>query len=253
MDDIEIKVISLKKSQTRRDYIAKILAENGQLNWSFFDALTPDSPVPGLDVDYESQLDHFGRRLNGGEIGCFKSHFSVIRDFLDNGTRNWLLVLEDDVWFDTNFDLRELVDFIDQKDIDYIRLFAKMYKDADRIAMLSGFRQIVRFRTDPYGAQAYVINKRGAKAFLDGLTSIELPIDDELGRFWRHGLEPFGVFPFPVVERSVASSLETQRNDGQKTRSKYRWRLLAFRVSEKIRKQRHNAVFKMRKLPKMKG
>jgi glycosyl transferase, family 25 len=251
MNDIEIKVISLKKSQPRRDYIAKILTENGQLNWSFFNALTPDSVVPGLEVDYDSQLDHFGRRLNGGEIGCFKSHFSVLRDFVDNGTRNWLLVLEDDVWFDTNFDLRELIDFIDRKGIDYIRLFAKMYKDADRIAMLSGFRQIVRFRSDPYGTQAYVINKRGAKAFLDGLTLIEQPIDDELGRFWRHGLEAFGVFPFPAVERSVVSSLEVERDDGQKTRSKYRWKLLAFRISEKLRKQRHNAVFRMSKLLKV--
>jgi len=250
MQDLEIKVVSLKKARSRRDYISAILAEKEGLNWSFFDALTPDAPVPALKVDSTSQTDHYGRALNGGEIGCFKSHSCVMRDFLDASPNKWLLVLEDDVWFDTNFDLAEVTHYADRSGIDYIRLFAKAYKKADPIAGLSGFRQIVRFRSESYGTQAYLINKRGVRAFLDGLTSIDVPIDDELGRFWRHGLDAYSVFPFPVVERSVVSSIETQRNEGRKERQLYRRKLLAYLVSEKLRKNWYNAAFRMGRRPK---
>lgn len=210
---IEVKIISLKESIERRAFLTNNIKFPSSIPWSFFDADTGLDEKGQLVSDRGAQRRQFGRCLTKGEVGCFRSHYNKLSQFLSSGSADWLLVLEDDVWIDSNFDFQELVDILERRSINYIRLFAKMFKPADIVEHLSGFRQIIRFRTDPYGTQAYLINKRGCKAFLKNIQVISIPIDDELGRFWRHKLDAYCVFPFPVVERNTHSSLEKLRKD----------------------------------------
>jgi glycosyl transferase family 25 len=239
---LEIIVISLPTAHDRRAVIKDIMCQQSEFPWRFYEALTAGDHVEGLANRPDRQLAQFGRILTPAEIGCFKSHFTVLSSFTEIDTAEWLLVLEDDVWLDTNFDISEVLDFAKANNISYVRLFAKKYQPAKLVGSLSNFRQIIRFKTDPYGAQAYLINKTGARRFISGIATIDIPFDDELGRFWRHGLYPFSVFPFPVVERSVRSSIEYSRNQGNETRRKYRLDLLTHRILEKTRKTGANAV-----------
>lgn len=245
---IEVKVISLKSSSERRDFLSNNLRFPSSMPWSFFDANTGSDDNSHLVSDHELQQKQFGRRLTMGEVGCFRSHYNVLSEFLSFGSADWLLVLEDDVWIDTNFDFHELTGLLDKRSIDYIRLFAKMFKPADVVAELSGFRQIIRFRTDPYGAQAYIINKRGCEAFLKSIKAISFPIDDELGRFWRHKLDPYCVFPFPVVERNTPSSLEGFRNNALGLRDNSSLARIRARLSDNLKKRARNINFKYRKV-----
>lgn len=244
---IDVKVISLESAVERRDFLSKNLKFSSSMPWSFFNANAGSDDDPNLISDQELQRVKFGRCLSAGEVGCFRSHHSVICEFLSSGTADWLLVLEDDVWIDGDFDFEELVEFLDGRAIDYIRLFAKMFKPADVVAELNGLRQIIRFRTDPYGTQAYLINKRGCESFLRDLRYITAPIDDELGRFWRHKLDPYCVFPFPAVERNTESSLEKFRNNGVVVRKSKSFLRIRSRVVDNLKKRSRNLHFAYRK------
>lgn len=232
----EAVVISLPSAVSRRAAIGKVLDQRRDIRWHFFDALEADSSGVELEANEERQIAKYGRALVAAEIGCFKSHYSVLANFVHSGKTQWLLVLEDDVWIDPEFDIGELLKLAEGIEISYVRLFAKAYKPAKSLFRLSNFRHLIRFLTDPYGTQAYLIRKDGAARFLDGLKSIDVPIDDELGRFWRHGLFPYSIFPFPAVERSVVSSIEADRTEGTEKRVRYRFDLVARRAVEKMQK-----------------
>jgi glycosyl transferase family 25 len=240
---VEVKIVSMASSIERRRFIESNIAFKEGFGWSFFDALTHDSHVPNLEVNRERQLKEYGRVLTSGEVGCFKSHFAVLSHFLSHGTSEWLLVLEDDVWIDPDFSLLEVVDFSKSRGINYIRLFAKVYKPATIVTVLSGFRQVIRFKSDPYGTQAYLINKKGCAALLAGVKQIAVPIDDEMGRFWRHGLDAYSVFPFPVVERSVTSTLTAAREASSGSRAPFNAARMADRVFSKSMKTLHNLKY----------
>lgn len=236
---LKAKVISLASATDRRSAISDCLSQRSDLEWIFFDALGPhDGSL--LESCERQQMSRFGRPLTATEIGCFKSHHKILLDHSLQDKNAWLLVLEDDVWIDPSFDIKEVLEYCEENRIDYCRLFAKSYQPAQIIGRISGFRHIIRFKTDPYGAQAYLINIAGARRIVKGLTEIVMPIDDELGRFWRHGLTPVSVFPFPVVERNAASQLETDRDQSNKSRTFWRIDLISFRTAEKIRKTIYN-------------
>lgn len=232
----EIVVISLITADDRRKAIEQNLESRDRVSWRFFDALQADSDAVGLSSDPDRQIARYGRRLGASEIGCFKSHYAVLQSFIATGNTPWLLVLEDDVWLDPAFDILEVIDAAEKRNLHCIRLFVKMYKPARLLGMLSGFRQLIQYKSDPYGMQAYLISKAGAAAFLNGIRSIDLPIDDELGRFWRHNLPPVSVFPSPAVEKAVPSNLESDRKTHGASRVRWRLNLIAFRVSEKLQK-----------------
>ncbi|MDH4441207.1 MAG: glycosyltransferase family 25 protein [Rhizobium sp.] len=238
----ETVVISLIHAVARREAVADNLDGRRDTAWRFFDALRADSDAVSLPSVPDRQVARYGRRLGASEIGCFKSHYAVLQAFLREGGTPWLLVLEDDVWLDPAFDIAEVIDAAEQRELNCVRLFVKMHKPARMLGMLSGFRQLLRYTSEPYGMQAYLISKAGAAAFVNSIQSIDLPIDDELGRFWRHKLPPVSVFPFPAVERAVPSNLEADRQSHGASRVSWRLRLIAFRVSEKLQKIAFNLL-----------
>jgi len=214
MPRIVASVISLADSGARRAAMRPNL-DALPFPWRFFDALGGDAPSC-LAVDSPRQEAYFGRALGYGEIGCFKSHYAVMRAFVEEGAADWLLVLEDDVWIDADFPFADFAALFGWNCIDYFRLFARRSKPAD-VLFATGQRQVIRYRSDPYGTQAYMINRAGAARFIAHAKTIDRPIDDELGRFWEHGLDPYAVYPFPAVERG-ASLIERDRTSSLNAR-----------------------------------
>lgn len=224
--NIETLVISMANAHDRRRVIQENLDRAGFLNWKFVDGLTGNCQVGAISVaPKDDQINHFGRILTSGEIGCFKSHYQII---LNHSTKKdgWILVLEDDIILDDNFKFEELIYHLEEMGIKYCRLFSKAYKSARQVAMMSGFREIIRYDLDPFGTQAYLIHTQAARAFIRNTKTIVRPIDDELGRFWEHGLIPYAVFPFPVIERAVPSAIAQDRDLGDNQRRPTFWRQL---------------------------
>ena len=76
---------------------------------------------------------HFGRGLSEPELAICSSHVAVLSEFLQRSQANHILVLEDDVIFDTDFPLARFGAFCAENGIEYIRLFGKHYAKAIRL------------------------------------------------------------------------------------------------------------------------
>ena len=244
-NNLTVRVINLDTDIARRKAVEENLKDFNGGNWSFFKALRSDAPFKYIS-DTTKQLIHYGRELGSGEIGCFKSHVSVIEDFVSMQDTNWLLVLEDDVWVDVQFNFQDTIAIAEKADINYIRLYAKRLKPAE-LVYTWGERELIRYATDPYGTQAYLINKAGARRFLDSLKVISLPIDDEMSRFWINGLEIFAISPFPVIEKSAPSNLTGERAHRMSKLNPKAINRFLFKVSEKVAKDFANLNFYLRR------
>lgn len=208
--DISALVISLADKANRRDAMTEMMA-NIKLPWTFLDASKVDTPS-SYSVDQQRQLDEYGRVLADGEVGCAKSHIAALEIAAAKPSGSWTLILEDDVWLDPAFDLHELVETMIAKDITFIRLFCRRWVPGKLVSWIAE-RQILRLKTEPYGCQAYLMSPQAAQAILDSFDAIVRPIDDQIGRFWEHGLPLYILFPFPVVERLFPSTLALDRDD----------------------------------------
>jgi GR25 family glycosyltransferase involved in LPS biosynthesis len=195
-------VISLPTS-VRRATISDSLRKVN-VPWSFFDGLTNDC---GSDVRYDesSAWRYWGRPLTGSEVGCAASHIAVM-NLIAAGKSEWGMILEDDVLLDPGFDFARLPDICNGLELSYLRLYATIMTRPRHIGWV-GHREVVRFRRNPMGAQAYIISKAGATAFLSGVKSISRPVDWEIPRYWHNGLANYALFPFPVIELASKSSI----------------------------------------------
>jgi glycosyl transferase family 25 len=200
---LRVRVISVLSRNDRRQHIASHLRD-WNLRWEFFDALTGDHPRYVYDEDRAKLVR--GRPLSRGERGCFGSHVACMIDFIENSSDDFLLVIEDDVILDTNFDYEFIVGWMRKLKIDYLRLYSR-YAFRARYILEIGQRQLIRFKYGPYGTQAYMISRSGAAQFLSSVSRCERPIDDELDRFWHHHLPPYAIFPYPVLEIETASTV----------------------------------------------
>lgn len=201
---VEIVVISLPSATERRRKIDALFQGTG-FNWSYFDAHT-SLKHSGLRYDLSEIKKRFGRTLSGPEIAVCSSHVAVLSDFLERASTEYVLVLEDDVIFDTDFPLDEFSAFCSEKGIDYIRLFGKHYAEAVRLGFFFD-RSIVRYLSSPAGAQAYLMSKGGARRFLESYRSIDATVDLAMDRFWTLQLPIYSIFPYPIIERYSPTSI----------------------------------------------
>jgi glycosyl transferase family 25 len=209
---LAIRVISLTESTERRAAVSANLS-GATFDWAFHDAHRPGDDS-ALIPDPEGQKRLFGRTLTPGETACYMSHVAAIETFEAMPDLDWLLVMEDDVWIDPEFPYAELAEALQARGIGYLRLFAREWKRS-LPQFRFGERQILYVTSDPYGAQGYLIRRDAARAFRARLTHIQRPIDDELGRFWENGLGNHMLFPFPLIERHMPSTLNTAREDAK--------------------------------------
>ncbi|WP_420825554.1 glycosyltransferase family 25 protein [Terrihabitans soli] len=210
--------------------------------WSFFDARTalPD----GLSYDAKRALWFRGRTLTAGELGCFASHFVLWQSLVRDPDCDAYCIIEDDVVLDWSFfssasDFPELFG-----DHGFVRFYAKLPVPMTTVGA-AGRRHLVRFKRPPYGTQGYYISKSAAAKFLASITEVVRPIDDEIDRVWAHGVPSIGVFPFPLFELGLASTIEDQRRATVRLTGSDLWKRLLARSREKLRKVIHFRSFRV--------
>jgi glycosyl transferase, family 25 len=243
---IEIVVISLASATKRRRTISYPLA------WSFFDAHT-SLQNDDLSYDEEEILRHFGQKLSGPQQAVWSSHYTVIKRFLDESPSDYLLVLEDDVIFDTDFPIEQVADLCAEKTIDYLRLYGMYYAKAQQLSFFFD-RAIIRYMSSPCGTQAYLLSKAGARKFTDTSRKLDATIDLALDQFWRTGLPIYSIFPFPIIERFSPSSipiLPASATSGRDKLISHLNRLInkVRKIRENARLGRHDAQFRRGGLP----
>jgi glycosyl transferase family 25 len=212
-----IRVISLEDATSRQAEFWQ-QAEGIEIGWSFFRAYT--ELTPPLNYSVKDCVRRFGRPLSKNEIACSCSHYKVWEWFLDSDY-DQLIVLEDDILVDWNY--LKLVSTYDFNAIrvDFLKLFTLYpFKSKSIIyRFLTRHHHLLRVNSMSVGAQGYLMTKSGAKILCDRYKNIEMPIDEFIGRYWISGLPQYMVFPFPILEKSVKSTIGGERSHCESLRS----------------------------------
>lgn len=230
---IEIAVISLASATARRKRVGEMLKDS-RLPWRIFNASSSEDRT--LPYDEGRALIRHGSRLTAGEIGCFVSHYNCVREFaLSPSSPEYLLVLEDDVWIDPSFEFSILPKIMSRLGMDYLALYSRRITDVRFLGRI-GVRALVRFVSAPWGTQAYVLSKRGARKILQAIQRIDRPIDNEIQRYWKNGLPTYALFPYPVMELNFASTLPKGYIEKSKFSLLQRIERFLYRAWNKMRK-----------------
>lgn len=130
----------------------------------------------------------FGRRLTGGEVGCFLSHLEGARQFLATGA-DYGLVVEDDLTVPASAGqvLDELLVALDGRLAKTPWWVANLGEPARRmfttLGPVTGSHRLVQAHYFPVTTTALLWNRSGAEAFLRDARDIVMPVDHWLRRW----------------------------------------------------------------------
>ena len=228
---LAIRCISLAGSDRRPRMAAQLDAAG--LDWAFFDACT----APPHDLPYlpDRALAVHGRELTPGELGCFASHWALWKLVAAEDGPDLLLVLEDDLLLDPVFFSRLDAVAAAARRFGYLRLYAKVPAGM-RLETSFLDRHVARFSGRAYGTQAYLIDRASAQRWLSSIPAIVRPVDDEMDRYWQHGIPIRSVFPAPVIEVNYGSTIEAKRRASAPLGRAQRMRWQGVKLGEKARR-----------------
>ena len=249
---LEIAIISLPDSKRRRRITQWM--ESSPHPWRFFDACRV--PAAG-DPQYDGvrALALHGTELQAGEIGCFASHFRLLKQFEATGRYGWLLVVEDDVLIDLGFPFDMFLMIAEQADLKYLKLYSRYVVQCHKVGDRIFGRSIVRFHgsllnlpgrpTLPLGTQGYLISREGASSFIRSVDAIIRPVDWQFDRYWENGLGSYAVFPYPLIELvSETTITSTRRRAPPHLRGWFRYN--SSRFVDRLRRRMHDHNLKQR-------
>lgn len=182
-----------------RDRLTRMITEGERVGLTF----ERFAAVDGNRLDAELRDQFYGGgaphepAFTAGEIGCYASHLRIHR-LLEDRTGEFALVLEDDVRLADDLvpTIEAAVARADAWDI--IRLSNSAKTVVLPVAPLGHGRELVKYWTVPNGTGAYLISRTGAIKFAEAYAKRTLPVDEDLRRPWRSGLNTYGVLPPPV-------------------------------------------------------
>lgn len=187
--------------------------------------------VDGYDADRAEQ--YMGRRLVGGEIGCYRSHLAVAERFLASEAR-YGLVLEDDAQLLCNpkILLAEALSDLEVTDPDWLLLNIGNNKLKHASPMFSYNLDgrdyvLVAAHYFPMTTSAIVWSREGARRFIEEHRSIFAPVDNYF-RYWltREG-HGYSFWPAPVTTTDAASIIDASGSAyRQKTGRKWNYGFL---------------------------
>lgn len=169
-------VISLKTAKNRREHIESQFGQQN-INFTFFDALTPDLASRLAKETFATNLESY---LSCGELACFMSHVSVWQKMLDEEIP-YLAIFEDDVYLGENAS-----EFLNHKhwikkkwNIIKLEAFSKKVKLGSDSEKLKNQREILQLKGRHVGGAGYILSLEAAHYLLNLIQQIEIkePLD----------------------------------------------------------------------------
>lgn len=219
-------IINLEKSVVRKRYMQELLSPYSFLEVEFITAvdgrMMSQEELRSL-FDFEDSLNHYGRYLNPGEIGCTLSHRKVYEAIVQ-GDSPYALILEDDIA------IQKDLNTLDFEGIDKI-----LRTKRPRLLMLSG--DYCYYRNTPItkiysavGSYAYFANRAAAQLILK--ITPPCSVADDWLYYKRKGLRLYAVYPY-MIDANVDMGLlgsEIQQETWGIDRSKMSAKELLFGV-----------------------
>ena len=138
-------------------------------------------------------------KLTSSEVGCYLSHYRLIRQAYDRGVDH-VCIFEDDVVAEAGLGnlIRDICELDDNAHL--VRLMSLRVRKRKVVKTLPSGHTLVRPLRGALGAQGYVLNRMGMKKILDHGTNIYMPIDKLYDSFFLFGLNCFSVEPHAIYE-----------------------------------------------------
>ena len=140
--------------------------------------------------------------LKNTEIACYLSHIKALKQFLNDSSVEYALVLEDDVeLLETPLGIFALCNWLGSNDAGVIKLYSKR-KIFGRILGHVSNTAIIKPWRIPLGFQAQLWNRIAAEEFINKNGSLYQPVDVELQFAWRNSFSVYVVRKNKVREIS---------------------------------------------------
>lgn len=185
--------------------------------------------------DPAAALRSFGRKLTGGEIGCFLSHLEAARQFLQSGA-DYGLVLEDDLSIndpDLAAILSGLLDALPgvlaQKAWHVGNLGRAAPEMSSPIGPIASGHVLVRAHLFPVTTTAILWSRDGSAGFIRDVQRIDMPVDQWL-RCWASAADT-GLAVNPALFGISGAASEI---DAAVSRSKSVWRGPRYAIARKL-------------------
>jgi glycosyl transferase family 25 len=238
--DVQTWVINLDRAPER---LARIGAQLQQLGLPFQRLSAVDARQLSAEqlasLDSAAYASKHGKPPVLGELGCYLSHVQVMRQFLSSDAA-FALVLEDDVL------LRPVLPAVLQalvkhpKRWDMVKLSAVHSGTPKPYLQLVIGHQLAVMLSRCTGSSAYLINRRAAQAYVDGLLPMQLPYDHVFDQGWRFGLKVRLVTPTPCGhDENIASTIVAPPGGSRKFPWYQRGSTYAYRLGNELRRVRY--------------
>ena len=179
-------VLNLNRSTDRWIHIHKHLSGLGIVHQRV-DAI--DAQLHNLnssDYDVVRNKNEYFAPLKNTEIACYLSHIKVLKQFLDDPSVEYALILEDDVeLLVTPGGLVALCHWLGCDEGGVLKLYSKRKIFGIKLGYVFNTAIIKPWRI-PLGFQAQLWNRLAAKEFINKSESFYQPIDVELQFAWRN-------------------------------------------------------------------
>ena len=204
MQQIKIIVISLTRSQSRRDKF-KLLLKKNNLEYEVLDAID-GLQMHSTPTEYHEDkvMRLLGFPISASEIACFLSHRLAWARCIEIDEP--VLILEDDFIFQPHFKeaLNSALSIIPYWDI--LRLQG-LTDTLDSVVLDYGKYRVAKNQGDPLGATAYLIKPSAASKLIKHSNAIYEPLDHFLEHIKKHNLIILAIKPYPVVTQGANSTI----------------------------------------------
>ena len=199
MNRLQTWVINLDRAPERLERIRSQL-QRLQLPFTRLPAVDARALTPtqrGL-LDEPAYRRKHGMSPVLGELGCYLSHVEIVRLFLQSDAE-FALVLEDDALLLDSLPavLQGLMRHADRWDM--VKLSAVHSGTPVPVLEVAPGHQLAVMLSRCTGSSAYLMNRRAATAYAQGLLPMSLPYDHVFDQGWRFGLKVRMVTPTPCT------------------------------------------------------
>ncbi|MEA3186445.1 MAG: glycosyl transferase, family 25 [Chthoniobacter sp.] len=151
-----------------------------------------------------------GRGTNPFEIACYWSHVKAMAAFLQT-TDEHAMICEDDIVPEPKLDEVVKAALRHARFWNVLRLSGLSAGKPWMLTRLHDEFSLCLHTQRLKGAGAYIVDRRAAQAFVNGLLPMKLPFDHAMDREWVFGLTAAAVTPFPIsqTERKFRSSIQS--------------------------------------------
>jgi len=169
-------VISLASATDRRKHIESEFGKHN-VNYEFFDALTPDLAKPYAE---RLSLDLASANLTPGELACMMSHVAIWEKIIKENLA-YATIFEDDIYLGDDAETLLNCDKWIKFDWHIVKIEAftkKTYLSKDTHTVRDGKRYVTKLKGKNLGTAGYILSLQGAKVYLEYIKkNALLPLD----------------------------------------------------------------------------